>query len=163
MRSKYLHMFNDYLIDIKVSKANGTFNYYESHLLHIGRFMYDNEIDNVHQINKDVTVQYLSLLRNSVENSTINKRVGILKRCFLHYGIQKHYIFSIGKFKEKRRSFDMIDDATLKKVLNYIDDLPGKSGNNLLYKGIIYLLINTGVRLNELYNIEKRNVNIPER
>ena len=101
-------------------------------------------------------------MRSSVQNSTINKRIGIIKRCFTYYNLKDSYVFTIQKFKEKTRSFEMIPDTTLKKVLKYIDSLPNDISNNLIYKGIIYLLINTGVRLTELYNIEKRNVNLNE-
>lgn len=71
-------------------------------------------------------------------------------------------IHSIGKYKEKRRSFEMISDDDLKRIIKYIDLLPTEEGNNLMYKGIIFILINTGIRLTELYNIEKKNVNAKE-
>lgn len=162
MRKDYLKYFEDYLIDIKITRAMGTFKFYENHLLHFGRFLFENNIKSLSSISKAVTVEYLANLRNTVSNATINKRVGIIKRCFIFYGITEHYIHSIKKFKEKRTSFEMIDDKTLKKVINYVGGLPDDVGNNLMYKSIIFIFINTGVRLTELYNIEKRNVNIKQ-
>ena len=162
MKKQYLKYFEDYLIDIKIKKANGTYRFYKSHLMHFGKFLYENSVKSVKSISKSVTVEYLAILRNSVENSTINKRVGIIKRCLHYYGIKDHYIFSIEKFKEKRRSFDMISDDHLKKIITYVGILDSDIDNNLLYQGIIFILINTGVRLTELYNIEKRNVNIEQ-
>lgn len=160
LKNKYLGYFEDYLIDIKIKRTNGTYRFYKSHLMHFGRFLYDNDIDDIKNISKRVTVDYLAILRNTVENSTINKRVGIIKRCFAFYGIKDHYIFTIEKFKEKKRSFEMISDIKLKRIITHIGLLDEDIGNNLLYQGIIYILINTGVRLTELYNIEKKNVNI---
>lgn len=162
MKKNYLCYFDDYLIDIKITKSNGTYNFYESHLMHFGRFLKENHINTLDEVNKSVLVDYLSILRNSVENSTTNKRIGIIKRCFTYYNLNDSYIFTVPKFKEKTRSFEMISDKVLKKVLKYINSLPDEINNNLMYKGIIYLLINTGIRLTELYNIEKRNVNLKE-
>lgn len=160
MKEKQLYLFEDYLIDIKITRTKGTYEFYQNHLRHFGRFLYENNIDNLKNISKDVTVEYLAMLRNTVSNATINKRVGIIKRCFIFYGITEHYIHSITKFKEKKRSFEMINDSTLKRVIDYVGSLPDDVVNNTMYKAIIFIFINTGVRLTELYNIEKRNVNI---
>lgn len=160
MNEYYLKYFTDYLIDIKITKTDGTHRFYRNHLLHIGKFFYEHRIENLEDVSRDIIVEYLALLRNTVEASTLNKRVGIIKRTFLFYGINDHYIHSVKKLKEKQNSFQMLQDATLKKVINYVDHLDPDVGNNLLYIGIILLLINTGVRVNELYHIEKRNVKI---
>lgn len=161
---KYIHLelFEDYLTDIKISKAEGTFKFYENHLQHFGRFIYERNINKLEEIDRSVIVDYITMMKKTVENITINKRVGIIKRCFLFYGIDEHYVHSISKLKEKRRSYDMIEEHDLKKIINYINKLPEEVGNNLMYKGIIFLFINTGVRLTELYNIEKKNVNLKE-
>lgn len=162
MKKKYLYLFEDYLIDIKITRTKGTYDFYQSHLHHFGCFLYESNINSIKNITKDVTVEYLAMLRNTVSNATINKRVGIIKRCLIFYGITEHYIHSITKFKEKKRSFDMIDDHTLKRVIDYVGSLAEDVGNNTMYKAIIFVFINTGVRLTELYNIEKRNVNISQ-
>lgn len=159
MKKKYLNPFEDFLIEIKITRANGTFRFYENHLMHFGRFLYNNNVTRLNQISKNITIEYLALLRNTVENSTINKRLGIIKRCLLYYKIEDHYIHSIQKFKEKKRSFDMISENELKRIIGYVSSLDVNSGNNLMYQTVIYLLINTGIRLTELYNIERRNVN----
>lgn len=158
MKKQYLSYFFDYLIDIKITRSDGTYRFYESHLSHFGRFLFENNITALENVSKAVLVEYLSLLRSSVQNSTINKRIGIIKRCFTYYNLKDSYVFTIPKFKEKTRSFEMIPDTTLKRIITYINNLPERLGNNLMYKGVIHLLINTGVRINELYNIEKRNV-----
>lgn len=160
MNNKYLELFKDYLIEIKLSKALGTFNFYRSNLLHIGRFFYEQGVFSLYEVDKMIIVDYISLLRGTVESSTINKRVGIIKRCFLYYGIDEHYIHSVEKYKERKRSFDMIDENDLKNIIQYVNSLDNNLGNNLMHKGIILLLINTGVRVSELYNIEKKNVNL---
>lgn len=160
MKKEYLKLFEDFLIEIKITRTKGTYKFYENHLMHFGKFIYENNVNDLRAVNKNIIVEYLSLLRNTVSNSTINKRVGIIKRCFLYYNITNHYIHSVKKFKEKKQTFEMIPDKTLKTIINYIGVLPDEVGNNLMYKGIIFLLINTGVRLTELYNIEKNNVKL---
>lgn len=162
MKKIYLQPFEDYLIDIKISFSNGTYKFYESHLMHFGRFLFENNITSPGNISKEITIEYLSMLRNTVTNSTINKRVGIIKRCLLFYGINQHYIHSIKKFKEKKRHFEMIPDEDLKRIIGYIGRLDSDKGNNLMYQCIIFLLINTGIRFTELAKIEKRNVRVKE-
>lgn len=160
MNEKYLSYFEDYLIDIKISKTDGTYRFYRNHLLHIGRFFYENNIETLSAVGRNDIVEYLALLRNTVSAATMNKRVGIIKRCFLFYQIEEHYIHSVKKFKQKNNSFEMIPDETLSDIIKYIASLDYTVGNNLLYNGIILLFINTGVRLTELYNIEKKNVDL---
>src|SRR5690554_5018900 len=105
MRKDYLKYSEDYLIDIKITRAMGTFKFYENHLLHFGRFLYERNITTIEEVNKNVIIDYLVLLRNTVSASTMNKRIGIIKRCFLFYGIDQHYIHSIKKYKEKNNTF----------------------------------------------------------
>lgn len=162
MKNNYLNYFKDYLIEIKITKSSGTYRFYENHLLHAGRFFYEKSITDLNDIEKTHLVDYLTHLKATVSNSTLNKRVGILKRCFLYYQIDESYIHSIKKLKEKRRTFDMINDDELKSIIQYLNILPDDVGNNLLYKGIIFIFINTGVRLTELYNIEKKNVKVKD-
>lgn len=160
MKEKYLNYFKDYLMEVKIAKAEGTYRFYENHLLNIGKFFYERKINHLAEVSKEDLYIYISDMKKRVSPATINKRVGILKRCFLYYDITESYIHSIPKFKETRKSFPRIPDKTLKKIINYIGTLDLDQGNNLMYAGIIFILINTGVRLNELYNIEKRNVDL---
>lgn len=162
MRKEYLNIFNDYLTHIKVSYAEGTFRFYESHLLHFGRFCYEYGVTSVKDIDRDIIVNYLVLLRRTVSNATINKRVGIIKRLLRYHNVADSYIYEIPKFVERDNRYDPIPDNHLKRIIDYIGSLDYDIGNNLLYAGIIFLLINTGVRSTELYNIEKRNVDIDE-
>lgn len=159
MKRKYLKFFVDYLIDIQITKTEGTYKFYENHFLHFGRFIYENNIKMLTQIDRDLIVKYLSKIKKTCSNATINKRVGVLKRCFIFYGISDHYIHSIKKMREKRKTFEMVNESDMDHIIKYINSLPMNS-NNLLYKGIILILINTGVRLTELYKIERNNVDI---
>lgn len=159
MRKEYLKYFENYLIDIKISKSAGTYKYYENHFLNIGRYFFENNIRKLEDVNRDIFVSYLSGMKETCSNNTINKRVGVLKRCFKYYNLNDSYIHTVEKLREKRVTFDMVSNEDMKRIVKYITSLPEKD-NNLLYKGIILILVNTGVRLTELYNIEKRNVNL---
>lgn len=159
MKKEYLKYFENYLIDIKISKSAGTYKYYENHFLNIGRYFFENNIEKLEDVNRDIFVGYLSGMKETCSNNTINKRVGVLKRCFRYYNLNDSYIHTVEKLREKRVTFDMVSNEDMKRIVKYITSLPEKD-NNLLYKGIILLLVNTGVRLTELYNIEKRNINL---
>lgn len=144
---------------VKLNYSIGTFNHYNSHLMHFLKWCDANNVVEVSQLDDSKLIDYITDLKKTCENITINKRIGILKRAFNEAGIVHPYLSSIKKFKETTKTFDMIDYDLLKYIRKYtlgLSDL----GNNLTIKCVILLLIDTGARANELIQIEKKNVDL---
>src|SRR5690606_21529583 len=69
-------------------------------------------------------------------------------------------LIKLKKFKEQKKTFSIIDSKDLKKILSYTNSLQDELYNNIMYKAIIMLLIDTGARISEILHIEKKNINI---
>lgn len=55
-------------------------------------------------------------MKQTCESITIKKRVGIIKRALKTAGIDEHFIYKINKFKEKKKTFEMVSFDDLKKL-----------------------------------------------
>lgn len=151
-------LVKDYLLFIERQHSKGTFKFYVSHLNHFLKFCVDNKLEHVSQLNNQAINDYISFMKQTCENVTINKRVGILKRLFKRMNVDHPYLQSIDKLKERSKTFDMLSRKELKRIIGYVDSLPDEINNNMMYKGIINLLADTGARISEILAIEKKNI-----
>jgi integrase/recombinase XerC/integrase/recombinase XerD len=94
-------------------------------------------------------------MKETCANITINKRIGILKRMFKYHEINLPYLQKIGKLRERVHTYDMIELNDLMNIRSYVKQLPN-NGNNLLYKVLILLLMDTGARINEILLTETK-------
>lgn len=88
-------------------------------------------------------------------NSTINKRLNVLKRMFSYNKSTNNLIF-IRNLKEDYTTFNYLNIDELKKLIDYIDN----SKLNLQNKLMLCLFLESGVRRKELQNIEVKNVDL---
>ena len=97
----------------------------------------------------------------NLSNKTINKLIKVLRMIYKHYGIEHKQLETFKLLKEKRTTFTMIEKEDLKKIFHYLEtSKPRKTGH--IYKTMIYLLYDTGIRPNELFNIKTKNINLKE-
>lgn len=153
-------MIIQYLSFIKRQYSDGTFRFYKSHLQHFLSWCFKNSYKSVMDLNPEFIDDYISDMKLSCENVTINKRIGILKRMFKRLKIDSAYLLSVDKLKERSKTFDMLSRELLKKINRYVMSLSDDINNNLMYQGVITLLTDTGCRINELIHIEKKNITI---
>ena len=144
---------------VKLNHSVGTFNHYQTHLSHFERWCLKNGYEMVSDITDMALIEYITELKETCANITINKRIGILKRTFKTSGIAHEYLMDIKKFKETTTTFEMVDIETLRAIRKHALSLHDVF-NNLTIKCIILLLIDTGCRANELIHIERKNVNL---
>lgn len=152
-------LISNQLKHIKLTNAEGTYKHYLSHLSHFDRWCEQHALELVAELTDDVLIDFITDLKKTCANITINKKVGILKRTFVTSGITHEYLMNIKKFKEKTTTFEMVDIELLKAIRKHALSLHDVF-NNLTIKCTILLLIDTGCRVNELIHIEKKNVNL---
>lgn len=158
---KFIDIANNYLkgregIEIK----KGTVEFYRSKFIHINNYLKSIGIEYVDDITYDVIIDYIKDLRITNSANSVNKYVGALKRCLAYSDIIVPGIDRIKKLKEKIVTFDMFTDDEVRAIINYAKKLPEDVGNNLMYKAIILLLLDTGVRRSELKLLQHKNVDL---
>jgi integrase/recombinase XerC/integrase/recombinase XerD len=153
-------LVNDYLLEIKLRYANGTYRFYKSHLGHFVNYASKHGITHVEDITPDVIVDYISHMKETCENVTINKNIGCLKRMYRHMKIDFPYLQQVSKLKERSKTFDAIEMQDYMRIRKYIRDYPEVTTNGIFYKCFLALLADTGARIQEIMFIEKKNVDL---
>jgi len=152
-------LIEDFLLEVKMRHAKGTWRYYVSHLGHFMNYATRNGLKNVSEVTDRVLVDYISEMKGTCENITINKNIGALKIMYRTMGVKNDYLQSIQKFKVRQKTFDMVPEDLLKRIRKYAKDLPDVN-NGLYYKTLLLLLMDTGARIQEILMIRKQDVSI---
>lgn len=146
-------LFNEYLKHIKLYKSKGTYDYNKQKIKQVINDWGDVELET---LTKEKAIDYIIKLKTKGNsNSTTNKKIAIIKTALRFKGIKNHPIFEIKKLKEPFITYGCIDNnITIKELMQ------NRSQQNQV---IILLLHDTGIRLNELLNIETKNINFNKR
>ncbi len=147
---------------IKRQHSNGTYRFYCSHLGHFEKWLRLRGISDTEDLKYFIFDDYISDMKESCTNTTINKRIGILKRCFKQSSIELPYLQSIQKLKERSKTFEALDLETYQKVRKYIHDFPEELTNGLYHKLFMALLADTGARIQEIMYIESKHINMED-
>lgn len=144
-----------------------TINYYEKKWKVLKEVLEELDLIFLDQINKLTYNQIITILKlRNYKNITINKFTDLLKQIFkvnvdLEI-ISSSPIANIKKLKTNIPEIETISDNTNDLILSYLENLP-KTFLNVRNLLIIRLLIDTGARINEIVNIEHKNVKIDSR
>ena len=150
-------LLDDYLEHVKMYRSKGTYLWYKKtykQLLCVLDELGYRDIKDVDKKIFDRIVAYYHQYtnkKNSKINDVISSLVTALK--FADVDIPKHY-----KLKDDTISFTCLQTQDLKRMINYCKGLNLKESNNLYWVLAIYLFIETGVRLSELLDIRKNNI-----
>jgi site-specific recombinase XerD len=153
-------LVSDYLQEVKIRHSQGTWRFYKSHLYHFVNYASKRFITDVDEIDDHVISDYIFHMKETCENVTINKNIGCIKRMYRDMNIDFPYLQSINKLKERNKTFDILDRNTFIKLRKYIIDYPSITTNGAYYKCFLALLSDTGARISEILNIERKNVNL---
>lgn len=153
-------LINSKLRDVKLNHSPGTYRFYVSHATHFLNWCIEHNIKSTADMNEDVLLDYISDIKMTCSNVTINKRIGMIKRIFLFSNVEFSFLYSLKKLKETRKTFDMLTRSQVNQIVKHVKLL--QSSDKLMYKGLIFLLLDTGARINEVISIEKKNINLNE-
>lgn len=134
-----------------------TLNSYKDHLEDMIHFFNSCGAYETKHINQNIIDRYIRFSVNAGnKNITINKRVGMftamLKRT-AKVGLITMPKYEFQKLKETPAKIEIIQKDDVKKILAQIDSM------KLSHQIIIYLLLSTGIRRNEIVNIKMANIN----
>lgn len=153
------NMYNDYLNYVLTYCSFDTYRCYEHHLsividyLEINHnLIYDYDINNNHLF------EFIkNQKKNNLCNSTINKRINVLKRMF-KYCKSNVDLSDVSTMKESYTTFNCLTKNEIMVLLNYIK----YSNLKLQNKVILSLMLSSGIRRKELVNIKLKNVNLDD-
>lgn len=152
-------IIEDFLLEVKLRHAKGTWRYYVSHLGHFMNYARRNNVENVSEVNEKLLVEYISHMKETCENITINKNISALKIMYRTMNFKNEFLQSIQKFRVRHKTFDMVPEDLIKAIRKYAKDLQDID-NGLYYKTLLLLLMDTGARIQELLMIRKQDINI---
>lgn len=134
-----------------------TLIYYHENMDLVFKFFYLNNITQTNQINQNIIDKFIKWsFANNNKAITINKRIGILqtmlKRLEEANAINAP-VFKYTKLKETKTKIEPVKKEDVKKILSQIDKM------SISHQLMLYLLIATGIRRNELVHIKIENIN----
>lgn len=149
-------MKDNYLEYVKVNLAKRTYDCYVSHLNFMFHYFEENKIINEFDLHKKVLCKFVSDSRErNNTNRTINLRIQILKNMYRENEIENDDVLHFKKLKEEKNTFNALTNVELHKVIDYINS----DAIHFKNKVMLFLLIDTGIRINELLNIKICNIN----
>lgn len=146
------------LNDVLLKNSKGNYNFYSVHSKHFLNWCERNQLVTTSDFTEEQLIRYINFNKETCSNTTINKRVGILKRAYKHSNVEFLFLANLTKLKEKKKVIEIIDETTHKEILEYVKS--DSTVNSLMYRTLIYLLADTGARINEVMNIEKNNISL---
>lgn len=139
-----------------ITNREGTVRYYRTNLIPVINYLQTFNILDTNQINNDVlnliVVHYVSRNNKAV---SINKKVTCLiymLEFVSNLGIIDKPNLQFKRLKESQPKISVIDDETMNRIIKYVNKLSLKS------KVLFYLMLSTGIRLNELCHIKTNNI-----
>ncbi|HOI46872.1 MAG TPA: tyrosine-type recombinase/integrase [Bacilli bacterium] len=155
---KFKQAFNQYMIYVKSMKSKGTYDCYRSHQTFILKELGNVELK---KINQKLLLSYIDkrkINNPKIKNVTINKELKLIRQVYKYIlGIP----LNITLLSETKITIQTVSKETFVKILTHLES---KLTNKLAFRNYIYirLLIETGLRLNEINNILIRNINFDE-
>lgn len=151
-------VIENYLRSVKVKNSFPTYTCYSSHLKSIYDFCISNNFVVVNDLKKEF---YLKFIENSINknicNKTINKRLRLFIKALKYNKI--YNAFEYESLKEKFKRFELVKHDDLKKIINFIYNM-NDDRLTISNKVLVLLLIDTGIRINELLKIKINNIDL---
>ncbi len=153
-----------FLKDRRTRVAPDTMNFYTKYLSRMNEFFLNMDVVSTEDLTHDVLHTYIIHEQDrGIKNNTINKGLRSLKSAL-------SYCVKIERLDENpMRNFDLlnkddvetitIDYDVSDSIFNFINSAP-RTQYNLRLKAILYLLLDTGVRKNELRNIKLSDLDL---
>jgi len=159
----------DEAIELFITKSesrtrNSTISYYKKQLKKISEFFHENQILNVDQLNNNIMYKFVKLQKEKgLKNNTINKYTDflmfVLNYCYKLEYISHHPLKNYEKLSADDVETVTVDPELLIKIFNYLKNQANDFITMQDYL-IFMLLIDTGIRRNELRQIDMDNIDL---
>lgn len=167
---KELHLIDDciklWLDSSSLRCRPDTIKYYRNYINRVKPYLFENKVLYIEDLNLIKMNSIISSIKstNKYKNNTINKFITTLKQlshfCYLNDITNEDSLVKFQKLKKDDEETITIDKETTTKIFEYLNSLNLNNISNLRAILFIYLLKDTGARLNELLHIEVNNINL---
>ena len=145
----------------EITHKSATVRFYRQKICKLMKYFRDQHLED---INRFDIIDFIAEYRKQnpeVSNATINKHIQTLK---VMRNVLTEKPLDMNKLKEEKKLSKIIDDKTIKKIFDYYEALdttfePMGLRNHLMFK----LLLDTGLRINELLNLQVKDVLMKQR
>lgn len=152
---------NEFLKRTKLYKRKGTYDYYvkiSKALFKAFKYLgYEDTNDLTFGSRDEIVLYYKN--HASKKNNQINADVSFLYTVLSYNQIQ-HKMPHFVKLPDDTTPFRPLRDELLIKFLRYLKELDLTISNNLSWVLAMYLMLETGVRMNELLHLKTKNIDL---
>ncbi len=160
-----VEQINEYLLDVKCRKSKGTLEFEMSKMRVMEPFLTSQNFDE-DVVDKKMITKFISYIVNhsekkntNIHNATINKYVQVFRQV-LEYTYD--YVIPFKKLPEEKKIIEIVKPEDIKRVIELMESKRNKKVA-LRDTVICRLLIDTGVRANELVNLTVGNIDFENR
>ena len=151
--------FNLWLKNVKVSKRNGTFDFYKYLLARLLKQLNLFNVNSFHQITSEIILNLINFYQQQgLSNNTIKKYLTGLKTV-VNYLVECDFIsspnFILPHIKETKPQIEIIEEYDIQKILEYLNN-----SNDNQMKLAFMLFLTTGIRRTELINITIKSIDL---
>ena len=145
-----------YLNHVKATLKPRTHDFYRQYTGFVARFVGEHKIKKIDQHDIDEMIQLKRKENPKITNATLNKYITTVQQIY-KYALDKP--LELKKLKETQKEMQTISEETVSAILKYLKD--NRHDNvNRFYEVFFRILIDTGIRLNEIRNLKIHNVDM---
>lgn len=142
-----ISIFKDY---VTATKTLGTQNYYKFYFKRIQNYFENIEVENIGKQEITSFIMYIKRENPQIKNISINKHIVTLKT-IIKYSTDR--IIDFKKLQEQKQIIPILSDSVIDTIFGYYEKTSKKKyefRNYLIFR----LLLDTGLRINELLNLK---------
>ncbi len=147
-----------FMMHVKITRSAATFSYYRFYTDFIIEIFGDDPVEKMDEEHLLFLVSHFKDMSPKVKNSTLNKLIGAFKY-FVKYATKQEIEF--GRLKETQLIIPTIPMETIHKIFVYLSS--SQRPIQLRQLAFLRLLLDTGMRMNELLHVQVHDINMDER
>ncbi len=153
-------MIQKYLITTAPMKTKGTIDFEKNIARVLIKMIEDLKLNNPKRITYETgykIVEYYKATKRN-RNNSINRYTNYLKRVMIYYDIRTSFL-DFPKLKPDTVPFKRLNNQELRAIIHYLRDL-NDTKNSTVYKTLIFLLLDSGMRIAEVLNVRIADIDI---
>ena len=159
-------LFELFISHSKTKCRKPTIDRYTKDFNIINTWLFKNNILTINSLNINILDKFINYCINKGNKPiTINQYISILK-FMINYAIKNDLLYenpikNFQKIKEDKYNGNVLNQIQVNKILNHVDSKPNTM-YELKMKSMVYIMFDTGIRINELIHIKFSDLKLNE-